>query len=211
MSKQIKRLPREEYDLRIRRVQERMAKEGIDLLVAHACECESATVRYLTDFWAVFDFVGVLVPVEGKPILLTGGPESYDFAVKFARIDDVRVHPMYVETCAPEWDKPTDPWSYERILDEIRERIPVRKIGIANVNTIPHVIYADIEKGARGAQIVPAEEIILDLRAYKSAGEIELLREGYRITEEALQKTMEILRPGVRERELLAHWKALSL
>ena len=73
--------------------------------------------------------------------------------------------------------------------DEIRERIPVRKIGIANVNTIPHVIYADIEKGARGAQIVPAEEIILDLRAYKSAGEIELLREGYRITEEALQKT----------------------
>lgn len=117
---------------------------------------------------------------------------------------------MYVETCAPEWDKPTDPWSYERILDEIRERIPVRKIGIANVNTIPHVIYADIEKGARGAQIVPAEDIILDLRAYKSDGEIELLKEGYRITEEALKKTMEILRPGVRERELLARWKAIS-
>ncbi len=210
MGKQIKRLPREEYNQRICRVQERMAQEGIDLLVAHACECESATVRYLTDFWAVFDFVGVLVPVEGKPILLTGGPESYDFAVKFAQIDDVRVHPMYVETCAPEWDKPTDPWSYERILDEIRERIPVRKIGIANVNTIPHVIYADIEKGARGAQIVPTEDIILDLRAYKSEGEIELLKEGYRITEEALKKTMEILRPGVRERELLARWKAIS-
>ena len=211
MNKQIGRLPRAEYDLRIRRVQQRMAQDGIDLLVAHACECESATVRYLTDFWAVFDFVGVLVPVEGKPILLTGGPESYDFAVQFAQIDDVRVHPMYVETCAPEWDKPTEAWSYEAILDQLRERMPVRKIGVANVNTIPHVIYADLEKGAKGAQIVPAEQIVLDLRAYKSEGEIELLREGYRITEAALQKAVEMLQPGVRERELLARWKAQVL
>ena len=74
MTEPILQLKREEYDLRIRRVQEKMREKGIDLLVAHACECESATVRYLTNFWAVFDFVGVLVPAQGKPILLTGGP-----------------------------------------------------------------------------------------------------------------------------------------
>ena len=210
MSKQIMQLPRSEYDLRIARVQEGMRREGIDLLIAHACECESATVRYLTNFWAVFDFVGVLIPAEGKPILLTGGPESYDFSVQFAQIDDVRVHPMYVETCAPEWDKPTNPWNYEMILDELRARMPIRKIGIANVNTIPHVIYADIEKGAKGAEIVPAEEIILNERMIKSDGEIALLKEGYRITEEALKKTVEMIRPGVRERDLLSHWKALA-
>ena len=210
MSKPIMQLKHEEYDARIARVQQKMREKGVDLLVSHACECESATVRYLTNFWAVFDFVGVLVPAEGKPILLTGGPESYDFAVKFAQIDDVRVHPMYVETCAPEWDKPTHPWSYRMILDELRERMPIRKIGIANVNTIPHVIYADIEKGAEGAEIVPCEDIILDLRSVKTEGEIELLREGYRITEEALKKTAELIRPGVRERDLLNHWKALA-
>lgn len=210
MSKQIMTLQRQEFDERIARVQERMHKDGIDLLVAHACECESATVRYLTNFWAVFDFVGVLVPAQGKPILLTGGPESYDFSVKFAQIDDVRVHPMYVETCAPEWDKPTSTWDYTMILDELRERMPIRKIGIANVNTIPHVIYADLEKGAMGAEIVPAEEIILDLRSYKSDGEIALLKEGYRITEEAIKKMVEMIRPGVSEMELLSHWKALT-
>lgn len=210
MSKQVMQLPRQEYDLRIARVQEGMKKAGIDLLVAHACECESATVRYLTGFWSVFDFVGVLVPAVGKPIFLTGGPESYDFAVQFAQMDDVRVHPMYVETCAPEWDKPTNPWNYTMILDELRERMPIKKIGIANVNTIPHVIYADIVAGAQGAEIVPAEEIILNERVIKSAGEIALLKEGYRITEEALKKTMEMVRPGASEREILAHWKALA-
>ena len=210
MTEPILQLKREEYDLRIRRVQEKMREKGIDLLVAHACECESATVRYLTNFWAVFDFVGVLVPAQGKPILLTGGPESYDFAVKFAQIDDVRVHPMYVETCAPEWDKPTNPYSYPRILDELRERMPIRKIGIANVNTLPHVIYADIEAGAKGAEIVPCEDIILDLRSVKTPGEIALLKEGYRITEEALKQTVPLIRPGARERDLLARWKALA-
>lgn len=208
MSQQIIQLARQEYTDRIARIQEGMRRKGLDLLIAHACECESATVRYLTNFWAVFDFVGVLVPATGKPILLTGGPESYDFAVKFAQIDDVRVHPMYVETCAPEWDKPTSAWNYEMILDELRDRMPIRRIGIANVNTIPHVIYADIERGAKGAEIVPAEDVILDERVIKSEGEIALLKEGYRITEEALKQTVGMIRPGVRERELLAHWKA---
>ena len=210
MSQSIMQLKREEYDRRVARVQEKMREKGIDLLVTHACECDSATVRYLTNFWAVFDFVGVLIPAEGKPILLTGGPESYDFAVKFAQIDDVRVHPMYVETCAPEWDKPTHPFDYPAILDELRERMPIRKIGIANVNTLPHVIYADIERGAKGAEIVPCEDIILDLRAVKSPGEIALLKEGYRITEAAIRQTSEMIRPGVTERELLARWKALA-
>ena len=208
MSQQIIQLARQEYTDRIARVQKGMRRKGLDLLIAHACECESATVRYLTNFWAVFDFVGVLVPATGKPILLTGGPESYDFAVQFAQIDDVRVHPMYVETCAPEWDKPTSAWNYEMILDELRDRMPIRRIGIANVNTIPHVIYADIERGAKGAEIVPAEDVILDERVIKSEGEIALLKEGYRITEEALKQTVGMIRPGVRERELLAHWKA---
>ncbi|MGI6237085.1 MAG: M24 family metallopeptidase [Candidatus Excrementavichristensenella sp.] len=210
MIKQTIQLPREEYDRRIERVQARMKEQGIDLLIAHACECESAAVRYLTNFWAVFDFVGVLVPAKGKAILLTGGPESYDFSVQFAQIDDVRVHPLYVETCAPEWDKPVNAYDYSMILEELRGRMPIKRIGIANVNTIPHVVYADIEKGANGAEIVPAEDIILEERMVKSDGEILLLKEGYRITEEALKQTIELLKPGVRELELLNRWKALS-
>jgi hypothetical protein len=137
MSQSILKIPREEYDLRIASVQKSMREKGIDLLVTHACGCESATVRYLTDFWAVFDFVGVLVPAEGKPILLTGGPESFDFAVQFARIDDVRVHPLYVETSAPEWDKPVNPWNFRMILDELRARMPIKTIGIATSTRCP--------------------------------------------------------------------------
>ncbi|MDD4079977.1 MAG: Xaa-Pro peptidase family protein [Eubacteriales bacterium] len=211
MSAPIMRIPRKEYDARIARVQEAMRQEGLDLLITHACGCESATIRYLTDFWAVFDFAGVLVPARGKPILLTGGPESYDFAKQFAQIDDVRVHPLYVETSAPEWDKPASAFTFPQILDELRSFGPLKRIGIANVNTLPQVIYHEMMEGAGDAEIVPAEGLIMGLRAHKSQEEIKLLREACRITEEAMKEAVSIIRPGVREWEIQAAWMAKAL
>ncbi|GHU65976.1 proline dipeptidase [Clostridia bacterium] len=206
MTKERMIIPRSEYDRRIAAIQKTLNEENIDLLVTHACECESANVRYLTNFWAVFDFVGVLVPREGKPILLTGGPESYDFAVEFAQIDDVRVHPMYVETSAPEWDKPTNPWYYPAILDEIGQRFPVKRIGIANTNIIPYTIMEDIKKGAPDAEFVKADDLIMKHRWYKSEIEIALLREASKITENAIARTVDMIEPGVREWEIQAEW-----
>ncbi|MCE5255665.1 MAG: Xaa-Pro peptidase family protein [Spirochaetaceae bacterium] len=201
------KIPRSEFADRIKKVQGRMAEEGIDVLIAHACECESANVRYLTDFWAVFDFVGVVIPREGKPVLLTGGPESYDFAVKFAQIDDIRINPLYVETSAPQWDKPTTNCDYAELLEEFRQRFPIRKIGITNSNIFPHTIMSEIQKGAAGAEIVFADDLLIKLRWMKSRNEIAVLREACRITEEAIKQTMDMIRPGVREWEIEAAWR----
>lgn len=203
-------IPRKEFDQRIKKLQNVLQQKDIDLYIVHACECESANVRYLTNFWAVFDFVGVLVPREGKPILLTGGPESYDYAKRFAQLDDVRIHPMYVETSAPEWDKPTNAYNYKMILDEIRSRFPVRRIGIGNMNTIPFRIMRDIMEGAKKAEILEADDLIMPIRWEKSDNEIKLLREAYRITEEAAKKAADIVEPGVREWEVEAEWRAAA-
>lgn len=211
MSAPIMQIPRIEYDQRIKRIQQKMQKDNLDLIITHACGCESATIRYLTNFWAVFDFAGVLIPATGKPIMLTGGPESYDFAKQFAQIDDVRIHPKYVETSAPEWDKDAQAYDFPKILDELRARGPLRRIGIANVNTLPQVIYAEMQQGAKDAQIVPAEGLIMNLRAYKSPEEIKLLREACRITEEAMKDAIGFIQPGVREWEIQAKWMAKAL
>lgn len=209
MSNPIMKIPRSEYDERIQKVQAMMDKQGYDLVIAHACGCESATVRWLTNFWAVFDFVGVIIPKKGKPILLTGGPESYDFSVQFAEIDDIRVHPMYVETSAPEWDKPTNPYSYKKLFDELRESIDIKTIGIANPNTIPNKIVDDIKAGAPDAAIVDAEWPMMELRWYKSENELAILREAYRITEEGVKQVVDIVEPGIREWEIQAEWLSI--
>ncbi|MDR1904727.1 MAG: Xaa-Pro peptidase family protein [Treponema sp.] len=201
-------IPRSEYDKRVEKIQTAMREKDIDVYIVHSCECESANVRYLTNFWAVFDFVGVLIPREGKPILLTGGPESYEYAKQFAQIDDIRVHPMYVETSAPEWDKPTDPYNYSKIFDEFRSRFPLKKIAVGNTNTIPHQIMKDIMAGSGDAEIVNGDQLIMKIRWIKSDNELALLREAYRITDEAVRSAVEIIKPGVREWEIEAAWRA---
>ena len=201
-------ISREEYDARIARVQSAMNEENVDVLITHACECESANVRFLTNFWAVFDFVGVIVPREGKPLLLTGGPESYDFSKMIAQLDDIRVHPIYVETSAPEWDKAIDSISYTDILNEFRQKFPIKQIGICNSNIIPHVVMEDIAKGAQGAELVNSDQLIMKVRWFKSDYEIEVLKKAYTITTKAMQKAVEIIKPGVREWEIEAQWRA---
>jgi Xaa-Pro aminopeptidase len=201
-------IPKEEYKDRVEKVQAAMREQDIDVYIVHSCECESANVRYLTDFWAVFDFVGVIIPREGKAVLLTGGPESYEYAQQFAVIDDIRIHPMYVETSAPEWDKPTNPYNFLKIFDEIRSRFPVKKIAIGNTNTIPYQIMKDIIAGAANAEIVGGDELIMKVRRKKSGSEIALLRESYRITDEAVRTAVEIIKPGVREWEIEAAWRS---
>lgn len=201
-------IPRAEYAERANKIQHAMAQQGIDVLIVHACECESANVRYLSGFWTVFDFVGIVVPKIGAPIFLTGGPESYEFAKKFSKIDDVRVHPLYVETSAPEWDKPTDPYSYTKIFDELRKRFPINKIGIANENIFPHKIYKDIEQAAPTATFVCADDILMKERWIKSDSEIAILKKAYEITEKAIMKTIEAVKPGITEFELESIWRS---
>ena len=201
-------IPHEEYGQRVRKIQEAMAKEDLDVLIMHSCECESANIRYLASIWTVFDFIGGIIPREGDAILLTGGPESYDLVRQMSHVKDVRVHPLYVETSAPEWDKPTNAYDYTMIFDEIRQRFPIRRIGIANTNTIPNAIMDDIRKAAPDASCVNADDLVMKVRWKKSANEIRLLREAYRITDEAVRNTLPLVKPGVREWEIEARWRA---
>jgi len=82
-------LPPSAYSERVKRLQVEMKSEGIDAFVGYASECESATSRFLTGFWPFFDFAGVVVPAEGRAVLVTGGPESYEFAKVFSRGADM--------------------------------------------------------------------------------------------------------------------------
>ena len=54
-----------EYQERVKRVQRAMRARDIDLLVAYGCECESANIRYLADFWPSFDVAGVIITDRG--------------------------------------------------------------------------------------------------------------------------------------------------
>jgi len=205
-------LPKEEYKRRISVLQKELRKNNIDLFVGYSSETESATSRYLTGFWPFFDFAGVLVPVQGEAALVTGGPESYDFAKRFSKIENIQINPLFVETSAPEWVPQVEGKSFREILPEILGTTP-KVIGIGNYNIFPFPILEDLKKAAPNADIVPADALLLKVQAVKSDAEIPYIKEAYRITEEAMKAALNAAAPGMEEWELesIARRKMLEL
>ena len=122
----LEEIPRSEYARRVARVQEELKKADLDVLVGYSSECESGTTRYLAGFWPFFDFAAVVVPAEGKAALVTGGPESLEFAKAFSRADEICVNPLLVETSAPDWVPQVEGESFKTILPRLCGAAPKR-------------------------------------------------------------------------------------
>ena len=196
------RIPDQEYKERVVRVQAEMEKRQLDLLLAYSCECESANVRYLADFKPCFDFAGVLVPRQGEPALITGGPESIVYAQAFSRIKKILIHPFFLETSAPDYSE-TKNIRFSDII-QVAKDLEIKRAGVAGSNIMPTAIYRDLQKALLGAEIVEADDLLFKVRMIKSDNELKILERAYKITEAAMKAAIDYTEAGKREWEIEA-------
>jgi len=198
----LNRIPDQEYKERVVRVQAEMEKRQLDLLLAYSCECESANVRYLADFKPCFDFAGVLVPRQGEPALITGGPESIVYAQAFSRIKKILIHPFFLETSAPDYSE-TKNIRFSDII-QVAKDLEIKRAGVAGSNIMPTAIYRDLQKALLGAEIVEADDLLFKVRMIKSDNELKILERAYKITEAAMKAAIDYTEAGKREWEIEA-------
>jgi len=205
-------LPSSEYEARVNRLQEELRKNEIDLFVGYSSECESASSRYLTGFWPFFDFAVVMVPAQGMAALLTGGPESYEFAKEFSSVPLIFINPLLVETCAPDWVPKVEEMNLRETISKICQKEP-KKIGIGNWNIFPYPLFKELKEAVPEAQFSKADNLLLNVQKIKTKNEIPYIVEAYHITEEAMKTALETVKPGMREWEVeaIARTKMLSM
>ena len=196
-------IPDSDFERRIHRVQEELARADLDVLITYSSESEPGSSRYLADFWPFFDFAGVVVPREGEPALVTGGPESYEFAGQFSRIKNLRIHPLYVESSAPDWVPAVTYEDFESIFGAVCGQLPNR-IGVADWNIFPQVIFEDLHRSAPNAQICPADDLLLRAKSIKSEHEMAVIRKAYQITEQTMIEVLNSVSEGQTEWEIEA-------
>jgi len=208
----LENLKASEYGDRVSRLQKELKKKDIDLFVGYSSECESASSRYLTGFWPFFDFAAVLVPAEGKAALLTGGPESYEFAKGFATVPSIYINPLLVETSAPEWVPECTEMDFNAILKKVCDKSP-KRIGVGNWNIFPHILFEELRQALPGAEFIPADDLLLNVQKVKTENEIPYVLEAYKISEAALKEALAKVKPGMKEWELesIIRQKMLSM
>ena len=193
------RIPDDEFHSRQIRTQALVAEAGLDALVVHSNEADFANVRYLSDFWPLFECAGVLVPAQGRLALLVG-PESEIFAASRTKIPLVRKMVAYREPAEP--DYPGVPVAtFQSVMAETLGREP-RRIGVAGWAIFPQPVMDELRAEFPSAEIVKADDIIFRQRAIKSENEVACLRAAFAIAEKAVTAAVERMRPGQTELEI---------
>jgi Xaa-Pro aminopeptidase len=200
------RIPDSEYPLRWARLQEAMAKAGLDLIIAYADDhavAGPAHARYLADFAPHFEPVCILMPVEGQPALLSG-PETETYALQTARLKDVRV---IREFSHPDEEYPfTTLFSLKGVLNEAADQMgrQIQRVGLAGLELMPVRVYQTLEQALAGAELIDAEGLLTGLRAVKSTAEQGVIRHTYKLAEAGIEAAVAAIREGVTERAVAA-------
>ena len=193
----ITEIPKSEFQDRASRVQTELAKQELDALLTFGNEAEPAFVRYLCDYWPAFETAGVLVPVEGDPLLLIG-PESLAYAESRSKIDEIRQVLEYRESSEPEYPgKALD--TFASVFDEVSGGKGIKRLGIVGYPVTSVPVYEGVRKAMAGGEVVRADDILVEMRQVKSENELVLLREAFRISEGALEAVLNNIRPGMAE------------
>lgn len=189
-----------EFADRGERLQSLVGDHALDALLVNASESDFANVRYLCDYWPVFEFAGVVVPPTG-PLALLIGPESETFARDRSRIG--RIHKLieYRESADPAYpDIEVD--SYQSVFEDVGVQAP-RRIGIAGSFATNWLMLESLRAAFSEAELVRADALLTQLRAIKSEAELDCLRTAFRISEEAIGRVLEAIKPGMTELQVV--------
>ena len=189
-----------EFAERGERLQVLVAEAGLDALLVNSSESDFANVRYLSDYWPVFEFAGVVVPPDGELALLIG-PESETFAVDRSRISRIRKLTEYRESADPEYPE-IEVATYASVFEEMGVPAPQR-IGIAGSFSTNYLMLESLRAAFPHAELVRADELLTRLRRVKSQAELDCLRAAFRIAEHATERVIDSLRPGMTELQVV--------
>lgn len=199
MNEQKPRIPREEFVERIGRIQQSLDKTKLDALMVYGDEYRKENLRYVSNFWPIFERGGCFIPRNGEPIL-AGAPEGEQYAREMSVWEDVRnVSEFFCVSVPEEIDYPLATFSSLReILGDVLGG--GMQLGVVGMGDIPAPILERVRSAVDGLQIVDAAGILNELRLTKSKAEIACLREAGRQACAGYEKLMEACAPGNTER-----------
>lgn len=191
------KIPDWEYVERRKKAAKLIAEAGLDVMLVNSSEADYANVRYFSGFWPLFERAGVAISASGDAALIVG-PESAIFAADVSKIEKIYPSLYYRESANPSYPE----FKTQNFCD-IFEGIGVCgkkiRIGIGGYLDCTAVELDGLKECYPEAEIVICDEIMVSLRSIKSANELACMREGFRITELAMQEVMKHLKPGVTE------------
>src|SRR5260370_6045151 len=185
---------RDEFHARIRRTKERMARQGIDTLIA----VDPANMNYLTgyDGWSFYTPQAVVVSQKlAEPICCTRGMDAAGAKLTtFLKAESIIGFPdHYVQS--------TERHPFDYLAEKMRDRgLDRGAIGLEmDAYYFSPMAYESLKAHLPNARFVDSRSLVNWVRAVKSPREIEYMSEAARIMERVMRVAVDAVEPGVRQ------------
>jgi Xaa-Pro aminopeptidase len=192
-------IPDSEFSERLKATAEKVRAMGLDALIVHSNEADFANVRYLSDYWPLFESAGVFVLPDARAALLIG-PESETFARNRTKIPDVRKMVEYRESAEPDYPGIAVE-TFASLFESFGLKAP-KKIGLAGWAVFPLPVYRALQEAFPSAELVKADDALFSQRIIKSDAEISCLEAAFAITKKATDEVISKIRPGLTELQI---------
>lgn len=201
------RIPRSEYESRWAGLQGAMRDKGYDLAYACGSELDRSDIAWLAGvFDPIIERYGILVPKEGKPVLVAGSEGGHvvadclkDSGAGLALLQEFQIS--------------DEDYRFARFetLDDVISRllpsdtgIPPRTAVLSSGQFLPHEHLGLFMDRLGQEHVVFDEELLQRLKYEKSSLELTLIGTANKIADAAFLGMLAVLEPGVKELDLAA-------
>jgi ectoine hydrolase len=189
--------PRTEFLLRLAAVKSEMARRDIDALVVS----DSNNITYLTGYTALSGYVpqGLVVSIHEKEPTFILRRQDAPAAIHQTFMERDKII-GYSEALIGDPEKD----GHDAVIDFLNEiGLANRSIGI-ELSSLPAQSAEKFKTRLSGARIVDCTKAVTWIRLVKSDLEISVMREAAAISDAAIIRAAEVIRPGVREADAIA-------
>lgn len=202
-------ISKEEILGRVEAFREKMRSNEIDMVVMYSNMLDPSAVRYFSDFYGVNESAGMVIPLEGDPILCSG-QASHEWSAFKSKISDIRIMPEVGEVSGVEYDL-AGQIGFSDLFAELAAKYKVKKIGIVGEYIFPQLIYGKMMEAFPNAEVVSADGLMYELRINKSPEEIACISKACDIITETVGYAVDKMQPGMTELEIQADLESKML
>lgn len=199
------RITKKEFELRVDNLRKLMKEQAIDVCFIYGDEYRKENLRYISNYWPIFERGAVVVPIEGNPIVLAA-PEGEMVCAEMSAWQDIRLIPDFAcVTVLDVIEYPQANYSdFKTIFNDIKKHMSFKKLGIVGIDAMSTYVFKTIKNAAEGIEVIDANNLLFKLRLTKSEAEIECIRTAAKIADEGYKALMMEAAVGKTELELEA-------
>lgn len=194
------KIPKEEFEQRIKNIRRLMVRDGLDAMLVYGDEYRKENLRYVSNFWPIFERSALLIGKTGEPTLLCA-PEGEMVAREMSAWPNIKLLRDFLCVTVPDAiDYPHAKYtSFKAVAEELNSSERINVLGISGLDSMPQGLLESI-KQAFLCDVQDANSILVELRLNKSVYEIACLKEAARIADTAFKTLMETDIIGKTER-----------